>query len=185
MVLNDTDIKYLVKKLAVPTQTLRKLTEEENDTNLIINEASIRHIKRGDALKINPLTYIKLIVFRYSYDAKFEMAEKDYVAKSIFNHYPSIKNCPDYFLIHKDMIGEKKSQYLLVLAGFFHDQFPIKILYPNYQKQIEDGFKLQNKLKELNRHVEDWMGILREIHKKNWLSSVKKIDKSPLMLKAD
>lgn len=185
MVLNNIDIKYLVKKLAVPTQTLRKLTEEENDTNLIINEASIRHIKKGDALKINPLTYIKLIVFRYSYDAKFEMAEKDYIAKSIYNHYPSIRSCPDYFLIHKNMIEEKRSQYLLVLAGFFYDQFPIRILYPNYQKQIEEGFKTQNVLKKLAEHVGNWMDILKEIHKKNWLSSIEKIGKSPLMLKAD
>ena len=183
MGLNDKDIKYIVKKLAVSPQTLRKLTEEENDANLILNETSIRHIKKSDALKIDPLTYIKLIVFRYSYDAKFEMAEKDYIAKSIYINYPSIKDCPNYFLIHQDMIGEKKSQYLLVLAGFFHDQFPIRILYPNYQKQIEDGFKLQNTLKGLNRHVDDWIGILKEIHTKNWLSTVNKTIKPQLMLK--
>ena len=169
MGLNDKDIKYIVKKLAVSPQTLRKLTEEENDANLILNETSIRHIKKSDALKIDPLTYIKLIVFRYSYDAEFEMAEKDYIAKSIYINYPSIKDCPNYFLIHQDMIGEKKSQYLLVLSGFFHDQFPIRILYPNYKKQIEDGFKSQGKLKDLNKHIENWLDILKEIHIKKWL----------------
>lgn len=178
MVLNDTDIKYLLKKLVVSPEVLRKLVEEENDANLVINEASIKHIKKEDVLKIDPLTYIKLIVFRYSYDTKFEMAEKDYIAKSIFTHYPSINNCPDYFLIHNDMIGEKRSQYLLVLAGFFHDQFPIKILYPNYQKQIENGLKLQNTLKELTKHINEWIEIMHEIHKKNWLSSIKKPIKS-------
>ena len=34
MGLNDKDIKYIVKKLAVSPQILRKLTEEENDANL-------------------------------------------------------------------------------------------------------------------------------------------------------
>lgn len=181
--LNDSDLKYIVKKLAVSPSTLKKLMEEEKDVNLVLDAVSIKAIKKGDALKIAPLTYIKLIVFRYSHDSGFDINERDYVAKSVYNHYPSIKNCPDFLLIKKEPISEKRSQYLLILSSFFQERIPLRFIHPDYKKEIEDGFKLQNILKDLPKHSQDWGGILMEIHKKDWLSTVENIERPQLLLK--
>ena len=172
MILDEKDLKYIARKLASSSKILKGLTEENRDVDLLLNSVSVKRIKKEDSLKISPLTYIKLIVFRYSYDSNFNIDEKDYIAKTIYTYYTSINVYYDYSLINTSKLGEKKSQYLLVLAGFFHERFPIRILYPNHKREIELGFRTEQHLRPLSEHVTEWLDILKEINRKKWLDGI-------------
>ncbi len=171
MGLNRVEIKYITKKLAVSPEIVEKLTEDETDENLLLGEVSVRGIKKDDCFKISPLNYIKLVIYRYSYDTGFEINEKKYIAQTVYNHYLPIKKIADYNLIVKDG-GEKRGQIFLIVAGLFSDVIPLKILYPNYRKEIQAGFQEVKQLKELNQHTQEWEEILKEIKTKNWLNTL-------------
>lgn len=172
MPFDATDLNYISKKLASPPEILKSLSEEERDADLLLNHVCIKDIKRGDSRKINPLTYIKLVVFRYSHDLDFDIDEKDYVAKTVYSTYPSLKDCYNYNFINTNKLGEQKSQHLLMAAGLFDDKIPVKILYPNYKKDIEEGFKGHPAhLKQFPAHINEWIDVLKEINKKKWLSN--------------
>lgn len=174
MGLSRLEIKYITKKLVVPDITVVKLTEDDRDLNLLLNEVSIRGIKREDRLKISSLNYIKLVVYRYSYDTGFDINEKTYIAQTVYLHYLPIKNCFDYNLITKSR-GDERSRHFLIVASFFSDKIPIKIIYPNYKKEIVEGFSKLEKLPNLSKNSQNWEDILKEINKKNWLASLEKV----------
>lgn len=174
MELNRLEIKYITKKLAVPVNTVAKLTEEERDADLVLSEVSVRGIKKEDCFKISPLTYIKLVVYRYSYDTGFDINEKKYIAQTVYLHYLPIKNCFDYNIIAKSQ-GDERSRHFLIVASFFDDKIPIKIIYPNYKKEIKDGFSKIESLPNLSKNSQDWEDILKEINRKNWLTTLEKV----------
>ena len=167
--MNAKDFKYISQKFNIPPPTLKKITEEEKDVNLLLDSLSVGKIQNTDAKFFNYLTYLKLIVFRYSYDTNFDIEEKIYVASCIYCYYLKIKKCLDFKLLMSKNISEERSQYYLILAGFYYDRVTMKLFPENYETIIQDGFKLNTTLKELNIHVKDWIYILREIYRKNWL----------------
>ncbi|MEK6861895.1 MAG: hypothetical protein AABY07_08065 [Nanoarchaeota archaeon] len=175
MPLNDQDLKYVAKKLLLSPKLVEKLTESERDTDLILSQASVKNIKKQDSLKITALTYLKLVVYRYSFDTTFDIDDKLYIAKCLFYNYLNIKKGLDYQLItDKTGPSEKKSQYYLVLAGLYYEETAKEFFYPGYQMFIEDGFRTRPELYCLSKHIEEWVSILREINRKGWINPIGK-----------
>lgn len=173
MPLTKREIKYVADKLAAPPETISNLSENSRDTNLILNEVSVREIKKDDILNsVMPSTFIKLVTFRHSYDTNFEIEEKDYIANAVYLNYLAIKKYMDFNLIADKDRNEKRSQYLLIMAGFFSDRMPIRMLLPTYLQEMKDGFKKNKELKNLSSNSESWIDILKEIHRKNWFSTI-------------
>ena len=169
MGLNDQDIKYISKKLLLAPQIVEKLSEEDSDANLLINETSVKNIKNTDVSKLTLLTYIKLVVCRYSYETEFSINDKVYISKCIYYHFPEIKRCLDYKLItSKGGPTERKSQYFLVLAGFFHNKVSPDFFYNGYKKFISDGFRCREELRDISQHIWEWVEILQDIEKRGW-----------------
>lgn len=181
MGLLEQDIKYISKKLHLSPQIVQTLSEDDRDCNLLLSEASIKNFKPEDINKITVFTYIKLIIYRYSYDTGFDIDDKLYIAKCVFFHYPSIKKCLDYNLISsKNGPTERKSQYFLVLAGLCHDCVSPDFFYNGYKKFIGDGFRKNEKLREVSIFTAEWIEILREANSKGWFTP--KIKKSQKLL---
>lgn len=186
MPLNDQDSKYVSRKLGLSQKLVGTLTEDEKDTNLLLSHVAVKDIKKSDINKITFLTYIKLLVFRYSHDTGFDINEKDYVSKCVYFLYLQIRKGLDYKLItDKTGPSEKKSQYYLVLSGLFHKEIPSVFFPSGYQNFIEEGWRKTRY--ELSKHVTVWIDVLREIDKKRWLEAsiknIKKEDKKePLLL---
>ncbi len=168
--LNPKDIKYLSKKLSTSPEIIKKLTEDESDLNLILDKASVTDIKKEDSLVVSPLVYIKLLILRYSQDTGFALEEKNYIAGAVFDYYLEIVNGIDYlFLCSKTPPNEEKSRYFLVLSGFHYDRVHPKLLFPGFEKLIADGFRKNEKLKNLASNVPSWIDICHEIKKKRYL----------------
>jgi hypothetical protein len=175
MPLNKQDFDYTLKKLSLSPPLLEKITETERDTNLLLSELSTKNIKREDINNLSFLTYVKLLVFRYSYDTGFGLDEKIYVAQSVCQFFPEIKRELNFKLISsKDGPSEKKSQYFLVLSGFYYDVVSPQFFYDGYKAFIANGFRKNEKLRGLSDNVEDWLVILREIHTKKWMAAKSK-----------
>lgn len=176
MPLTKREVKYVASKLERPPESISNLLEDDRDANLVLSEVSVRGIKKEDVLKdVTPLTFIKLVTFRHSYDTNFNIEEKEYVASAVHSNYLAIKKYLNYKLIADKENTEKRSQYLLITAAFFSDSIPIKALLPTYLQEMRDGFRKNKDLRELSEHSESWIDILKEIHRKNWLSTVPKI----------
>ena len=166
MPLKLQDIRYVENKLGLTPEIAAKITEDPLDTDLVLNELSVRDIRREDAKKLSATTYLKLLVFRYSHDTTFKISEKEYVAKSIYLNFTSIKKEINYRLLSpKTPPDEKKSQYFLVLAGFYYNFVKPEIFSDNFKSEISKGFRPD----QISDHVDDWVYILREINRKNWL----------------
>lgn len=171
MQLKDRDLQYIVKKLRLTPEIVKKLTEEERDADLLFSEAAVKDIKKEDSKQLTSFTYIKLVVFRYSYDSGFSFEEKKYVARCIFLHFLGIKKEINYRLIASKVVSENRSQYCLILSSFFHDRIDPKFFTANYIDNIAAGFRKNETLRDFSFHVSDWIDILREIHVKNWMRS--------------
>lgn len=169
MLLKDRDLQYIVKKLNLAPEIVNKLTEEESDSDLLFNEVSVKDIKKEDYKQLTSFSYIKLVVFRYSYDSGFSFEEKKYVARCIYLHFLGIKKEINYRLIASKIVSEDRSQYCLVLSSFFHDQIDPKFFTANYISKISDGFRKNESLRDFSFRISDWIDILREIHTKNWM----------------
>lgn len=165
--LKSQDLHYIEQKLGLTPKITAKITEDPLDADLVLNELSIKDIKREDANKISALTYLKLLVFRYSHDTDFKISEKEYVAKSVYLNFTSIKKEIDYRLLSPQTPpDEKKSQYFLVLAGFYYNSVKPEIFSSDFRSEISKGFRPDR----ISDHVDDWVYILREIDRKSWLS---------------
>ncbi|MEK6880985.1 MAG: hypothetical protein AABY22_15300 [Nanoarchaeota archaeon] len=166
MPLKSQDLHYIEEKLGITPEIAKLLTEDITDTNLLLNHVSVKEIKREDSRKISALTYLKLLIFRYSHDTTFEIPEKEYVAQSIYLNFTSIKREMNYCLISpKTKPNEQKSQYLLILSGFYSDSINLELFYKNIKNEISNGFRPKN----ISSHIDDWIYILREIWRKKWL----------------
>lgn len=186
MPLNDQDIRYVAKKLSLPKKIVEKITEEESDANLVLEQVSTHPLKKEDLSNITLLTYIKLLVYRYSSDTKFDINQKLYVSKCIYYHYNAIRKCLDYQLVTQKGFNEQKSQYLLVLVGLFHDIMP-PAMFKNVNYIIGEGFRNREETRDIARNIEIWVEILKEIKKKGYLDipvklSPKKIKPKPRLL---
>lgn len=175
--MDEKDVNYLVKKLSLPPEIVRKLTEEERDSNLLLSAASVKNLKKYDVGTVTCQSYIKMVVLRYSYDTDFDISEKTYVSNSIYTLFPLIKRGLDYALITQKEPDERKSRYFLVLAGLLYDIAPPQIFNPSYKMVIADGFRKNSNLRSLASHVSDWIYILRDIKSRKWLENQEEIVK--------
>lgn len=172
MPLKNQDLQYIAEKLGISLEKTEKLTEEDRDTNLVLNELSVKSIKKQDYSRLSTSTFIKLITFRYSYELNYSIEEKIYIANCIYLLYPTLKKEINLKIIDTDHISEKKSQYCIVLFGFFSDRLNSNIIDSNHIRNISEGFRAKTELRDLSFHVREWIDILREIHHKNWFMSL-------------
>ncbi len=99
-------------------------------------------------------------------DTEFPITEKQYVANSVYFNYLAIKKEINYHLLSpKTPPDGKKSQYFLVLAGFYFNSVKPEIFSLDFKSEISKGFRPN----QISGHVDDWIYILREIYHKKWL----------------
>lgn len=90
MIKNIYDLKLISKKTKLDIQRASVLTEEDKDTNLILNEISDK-IKDKELENITFPTYCKIMVFKLSKNKDLPVEDKAYVSKIIYENKDNTK----------------------------------------------------------------------------------------------
>lgn len=172
MHITEADLKYLCKETGMSSEVIETLTEEEQDLNLLLNQIVLKNFQKIDLIYLGFLTYIKMVLFKYSFNTNYSLEEKSYIAHCVYEHFPRIKICPNLKIIKQKQPKEEISQYYLVLAGLFSNKITSFFLKEGYQDFIADGFRRNSEicplLLSVSTHVSEWINILQLLKKDKW-----------------
>jgi hypothetical protein len=163
--LSEGDIKFISKKTTLNKEKAILLTEDLSDRYLVFNEICER-LRPNDLKKLSFSTSVFLTIFHKSLTTCFDINEKLLISKAIIEKFPEILNKTKIKLAPtKTTTNERQAFYFLVLYGLCDEQLTQFKDY--YVKYLEDAFLRANK-KDLAKHVDTWLGILRGIRKEGW-----------------
>jgi hypothetical protein len=174
-IIDDIAVSYISRLLKTEKRVIEKITDNEDDMLLVIEQACKKRLNKKTLLELHPRLAALLMVFREGKKRKLPSTQCLYLSQILY----------DYFFCLNRMIGdnninfvakkpsEKGSKLCLILTIFYEEAIDKYCKFEEgsknynktkefYDKYIEDGFK--NCKKEVN--LDNFKEVLEAIRDK-------------------
>lgn len=173
--LRADELEFLSSSLGIQSSLVKKLTEQESDTNLLLEQVvAIRDFKKEDVLLFSSEIGFKLILFKYTQSDIFPINEKLYIVKAVRDLYKGLiagikDNVTDRLLLayEQKKPSEETSKTFLVASGLLNTRLKYDFTSRKHIFFIENGFWVMNN--EFAKRATDWLIVLRKIQNDGWL----------------
>tara|TARA_R100000458_G_C8256535_1_gene232587 strand:- start:642 stop:1193 length:552 start_codon:yes stop_codon:yes gene_type:complete len=136
-IIDDIAVDYLSYLLKTDKEVIDKITENKEDSILVIEQASKKRLNKKKLLQLHPRLAALLMVFREGAKEGLSFDEKLYLAETFYEYFFCLSKLKKIsFAANKP--SEKGSKLCLVLVIFFEDAIE---KYCSADPKVQDDFQ--------------------------------------------
>jgi hypothetical protein len=91
-IIDDIAVSYLSHLLKVDESTIDKITEEESDILLVVEQASQKRLSKKRLLELHPKLSARLMVFKVGYKKKLSREQCTFLSECFYKYFFCLKN---------------------------------------------------------------------------------------------